>query len=106
MKPNLVIRNSIKSCALLCVLLVPVSLHAQSRIEGQVINGTTGQPAAKQELRLLQPRGGMQQVATAQRTRKGASSFLTSRTGPEHSTLSLPHTREWTITSRPSSIPQ
>ncbi len=75
MKPNLVIRNSIKSCALLCVLLVPVSLHAQSRIEGQVINGTTGQPAAKQELRLLQPRGGMQQVATATTDAQGRFVF-------------------------------
>jgi hypothetical protein len=65
MKQDLTIRGAIIFCALLCGLLAPASLRAQSRIEGQVINGTTGQPAARQELRLLQPRGGMQQVASA-----------------------------------------
>jgi len=58
-----------------CALLAPVSLCAQSRIEGQVINGTTGQPAVKQELRLLQPRGGMQQISTATTDEQGRFVF-------------------------------
>jgi hypothetical protein len=69
------VRAIAMSCALLGSLLAPVSLCAQSRIEGQVVNGTTGQPAVKQELRLLQPRGGMQQIATATTDAQGRFVF-------------------------------
>ena len=57
--------DAVMICALLGGVVSPLSLRAQSRIEGQVINGTTGQPVANHELRLLQPRGGMQQIAAA-----------------------------------------
>jgi hypothetical protein len=69
------IRGAVMFCAMLGGLLTAVSLRAQSRIEGQVINGTTDQPAVQQELRLLQPRGGMQQVATATTDRQGRFVF-------------------------------
>src|SRR6516162_10508607 len=69
------IREAVIFSALLGGLLAPVFLRAQSRIEGQVINGTTGQPAAKQELRLLQPRGGMQQIAAATTDTQGRFVF-------------------------------
>jgi 5-hydroxyisourate hydrolase-like protein (transthyretin family) len=68
-------RDAVTFCTVLGVLLAPAFLRAQSRIEGQVINGTTGQPAAKQELRLLQPRGGMQQVASATTDAQGRFVF-------------------------------
>jgi 5-hydroxyisourate hydrolase-like protein (transthyretin family) len=51
-----------------CLLLLNsgASLFAAGgNISGQVLNGTTGSPVAGQTLQLLQPRGGMQQVATA-----------------------------------------
>jgi hypothetical protein len=60
---------------LLCGLAAPTALRAQSRIEGQVINGTTSQPAAKQQLRLLQPRGGMQQIASVSTDAQGRFVF-------------------------------
>jgi hypothetical protein len=41
------------------------------KISGQVQNGTTGSPVANQTLQLLMPRGGMQQVATAQTDASG-----------------------------------
>jgi 5-hydroxyisourate hydrolase-like protein (transthyretin family) len=69
------VRDPVMFCALLCVLVQPAALRAQSRIEGQVINGTTGQPAAKQALRLLQPRGGMQQISTATTDAQGRFAF-------------------------------
>lgn len=69
------IRGPVIFCALLSGLLASAALRAQSRIEGQVINGTTGQPAANHELRLLQPRGGMQQIATATTDTQGRFVF-------------------------------
>ena len=39
-------------------------LAAGGRIQGEVLNGTTGKPVAGQTLQLLMPRGGMQQVAS------------------------------------------
>jgi hypothetical protein len=75
MKQNLIVRDAIKFCALLCALLSSASLRAQSRIEGRVVNGTTNQPLAKQELRLLQPRGGMQQIASTTTDAQGSFVF-------------------------------
>jgi hypothetical protein len=69
------IRGAVIFGALLGGLLVPGALCAQSRIKGQVTNGTTGRPAAKLELRLLQPRGGMQQVAGATTDAEGRFAF-------------------------------
>ena len=69
------IRGPVMFCTLFGGLLASVTLRAQSRIEGQVINGTTGQPAAKQELRLLQPRGGMQQIAAVTTDAQGRFVF-------------------------------
>lgn len=51
-----------------CLLLLgsgPPLLAAGGTIQGQVLNGTTGKPAANQTLRLLMPRGGMQQISSA-----------------------------------------
>jgi hypothetical protein len=44
---------------------LPAALRAQARIQGQVANGTMGNPVANQAVQLLLPRGGMQRVATA-----------------------------------------
>lgn len=38
---------------------------APAQMQGQLVNGTTGQPQANQAVQLLMPRGGMQQVASA-----------------------------------------
>jgi hypothetical protein len=48
-----------------------ILLAAGGKISGQVQNGTTGSPVANQTLQLLMPRGGMQQVATAQTDARG-----------------------------------
>ncbi len=45
--------------------LFPAALLAQGQVQGTISNGTTGRAVGRQELRLLMPRGGMQQVATA-----------------------------------------
>jgi len=45
--------------------LLPVAAHAQARINGQVLDGTGRRPVPNQEVRLLVPREGMQQAATA-----------------------------------------
>jgi hypothetical protein len=51
--------------SVLFLVCFPGALQAQGRIQGEVVNGTTGQPVAKQAVQLLLPRGGMQRVATA-----------------------------------------
>ncbi len=55
---------------------------AQGRIEGQVLNGTVNQPAPNQEVRLLAPREGMQQVATASTDSSGRFLFAQSDIDP------------------------
>ena len=40
-------------------------LRGQGRIQGEVVNGTSGRPVANQAVQLLLPRGGMQRLATA-----------------------------------------
>lgn len=55
--------------------LFPVFLHAQASIEGQVKNGTTNRPVPNQLIRLLLPRGGMQQVATTATDSEGRFNF-------------------------------
>lgn len=75
MKPDRTPCHTVIISCFLCGLVAPALLRAQSHIEGQVINGTTGHPVAKQELRLLQPRGGMQQVASASTDAEGRFVF-------------------------------
>lgn len=54
---------------------MPVLVRAQGRIEGQIVNGTTGQPLVNQQVRLLLPRGGMEQLATASTDADGRFAF-------------------------------
>jgi len=63
MTPPSQFRNPAVSLA--CALLLPAALFGQAQVQGTVSNGTTGHSVASQEVRLLMPRGGMQQVATA-----------------------------------------
>jgi hypothetical protein len=49
----------------LFLVSLPAAMYAQGRIQGQVMNGTTGRQVANQAVQLLLPRGGMQRVATA-----------------------------------------
>ena len=56
---------------LLSACLVPVPLLAGTRIEGEVVNGTTNRPAAGQTVVLLMPRGGMAQVAATKADSRG-----------------------------------
>jgi 5-hydroxyisourate hydrolase-like protein (transthyretin family) len=61
--------------AVLLLFSLPGVLQAEGRIQGQVGNGTTGQPAANQAVQLLLPRGGMQRVATATTDASGRFAF-------------------------------
>ena len=61
---------------------MPTLLGAQGRIEGQISNGTSGRPVANQEVRLLQPRQGMQQVAISATDRDGRFLFAESEIDP------------------------
>ncbi len=62
--------NGLRSVRLVCLALIslllvlPASVRAEGRVQGRVTNGTTGKALADQPVRLLLPRGGMQQVAT------------------------------------------
>jgi len=49
----------------LAAALSPAVLFSQGQVQGTVSNGTTARAVANQDVRLLMPRGGMQQVATA-----------------------------------------
>src|SRR5947207_453954 len=69
-------------CALELVVFSQTVTRAQGRIEGQVLNGTTNQPAANQEVRLLSPRGGMQQVGKASTDASGRFAFTGSQIDP------------------------
>ena len=51
--------------SVLLAFFTPGFLAAQGRIQGQVVNGTSGKPVASQTVQLLLPRGGMRQAATA-----------------------------------------
>src|SRR5213082_400092 len=69
-------------CALALGIIFPAATNAQGRIEGQILNGTTNQPAANQDVRLLSPRGGMQQVGTASTDASGRFAFADSPIDP------------------------
>ncbi len=62
------------SISILLFSRAPV-LRAQGRIEGNVLNATVDRPAVNQELRLLSPQGGMQQIAAARTDSAGHFSF-------------------------------
>lgn len=53
------------------IAAAPTVLCAQGQITGRVTNGTTNQPTSGQEVQLLMPRGGMQQVASARTDAQG-----------------------------------
>ncbi len=66
----------------LLLICLPAALQAQGRIQGQVANGTTGNPAANQAVQLLLPRGGMQQVATTTTDASGRFVFPSANIDP------------------------
>ena len=70
--------------AVLCLaaILAPAGLFAQGKVSGVVSNGTTNRPVANQEVRLLMPRGGMQQVGTAKTDAEGRFSISGADLGP------------------------
>ncbi len=70
--------SALWASSLLASLLAPPLHGAQGRIEGQITNGTTRKPVPNQEIRLLQPRQGMQQVATASTDASGRFLFAQS----------------------------
>jgi hypothetical protein len=59
----------------LLIALLPAASFAQGKIEGTISNGTVGRPVARQEVRLLMPRNGMQPVATATSDTAGHFAF-------------------------------
>ncbi len=61
--------------SVLLALLLPAGSNGQARIEGQVVNGTSRRPVSSQEVRLLSPKEGMQQVATASTDVQGRFTF-------------------------------
>jgi hypothetical protein len=60
----------------------PAASQAQGRIQGEVVNGTTGQPVANQSVQLLLPRGGMQRVAMATTDAGGRFAFPAAHIDP------------------------
>src|SRR5258708_2986244 len=70
--------------ALCLCLLAPALLHAQGRIEGKVVNGTTGRPLANQKVLLLTPKPGegMQLIADTTTDSSGHFAFAQNGIGP------------------------
>ena len=70
--------------ALLAAGVAPPPLAAQSKVEGQVINGTTRQPVANQLVQLLVGGAGMREVSTAKTDASGRFALAPSggATGP------------------------
>ena len=77
MRGGLVIQASV-----LLLVSLPAVLSAQGKIQGTVTDGTTGQPVAKQEIQLLRPQGGMQNVATATTDSSGRFVFSSANIDP------------------------
>jgi hypothetical protein len=71
------------ACAAILSFLSSSALHAQTKIEGQVLNGTTNNPVADQQVSLLVPRQGMQKVATATTDSSGRFAFDQSDIDPK-----------------------
>jgi hypothetical protein len=70
------------SGAVAVALMSPPLLRAQARIEGQVTDGTGHRSVPSQEVRLLAPQQGMQQVATASTDANGRFIFGQSEIHP------------------------
>jgi hypothetical protein len=68
--------------SVLLLVSLPAVLPAQGRIQGEVANGTSGQPLANQAVQLLLPRGGMQRVATAITDASGRFVFSSANIDP------------------------
>jgi hypothetical protein len=68
--------RSIHLLVLLGSLLLPLPLLGLERIQGQLVNGTTGRPASRQTVQLLMPaQGRIQQVAVTQTDAEGRYAF-------------------------------
>jgi hypothetical protein len=72
-------RIRVLAVSLAFATMFPVAVFGQGQVQGAVSNGTNGRAVARQEVRLLMPRGGMQQVATA--TTDAAGRFVLSADG-------------------------
>jgi 5-hydroxyisourate hydrolase-like protein (transthyretin family) len=68
--------------SVLSLVSLPAVLRAQGRIQGEVANGTTGQPVANQAVQLLLPRSGMQRVATVTTDASGRFVFPSANIDP------------------------
>ena len=66
---------SVRALALAALLLSSFGVAQAGAIRGTVKNGTTGQPAAGVDLTLIQPMGGMQEVAHAKSGAQGEFTF-------------------------------
>lgn len=79
MKPSSPFLTLARASAIAFAALFPATLFGQAQVQGSVSNGTTSRAVADQDVRLLMPRGGMQQVATA--TTDAAGHFAFSAAG-------------------------
>lgn len=72
-------RRSLQKLSVACLcaaVFLPGSAYAAGRIEGVVVNGTHGRPAAGEEVELLQPgNGGMRRVAATRSAPDGRFAF-------------------------------
>lgn len=75
MKPSSPFLTLARARTIAIAALFPATLFGQAQIQGAVSNGTTSRAVADQEVRLLMPRGGMQQVATATTDATGHFAF-------------------------------
>src|SRR5579864_5252018 len=63
------------ACAAMASSFFAAGLRAETKIQGQVLNGTTNNPVAGQEVNLLVPRQGMQKLATVTTDSNGHFAF-------------------------------
>ncbi len=83
MKPGRsVYLSTVLSLGALLGLLSPAGAHAQGKVEGAILNGTTHLPVVNHEVRLLRPRGGMQQVGTVSTDAHGRFAFVQGQIDP------------------------
>jgi len=64
------------------LLSLPAALQGQGRVEGQVMNGTTGRQVSNQSVQLLLPQEGMQRVASATTDASGRFVFPATKIDP------------------------
>jgi hypothetical protein len=75
-------RGYVSPAAGLVLVFLPAVLQAQGKIQGEVVNGSSGRPLANQSVQLLLPRGGMQRVATATTDASGRFAFPDAQLDP------------------------